>query len=114
MKILPFKTSSTASIGVELEFQIVNPNSFALISRSKELLRHIKKCSYKTRIKPEITQSMIEINSSIHVSLKEMLTELFELQNFLLQQANALNVSFCGGGTHPFQKWAMQKKMSLT
>lgn len=109
MKILPFKTSAPATIGVELEFQIINPNSFALISRAKDLIRTIKESAYKTRIKPEVTQSMIEINTSIHNTPTEMLEELLELQKFLLVQADILNIAFCGGGTHPFQKWAMQK-----
>src|SRR5206468_9998760 len=94
MKLLPFKESKVASIGVELEFQIINPNSFSLISRSKELLRNIKESAYKAQIKPEITQSMIEINSSIHHSVKEMSEELLELQKFLLQQAHDIHVSF--------------------
>lgn len=109
MKTLPFKTSSTASIGTELEFQIINPTSFSLISRAKDLIRNIRESTYKTRIKPEITQSMIEINSSIHISPLEMLPELLSLQAFLSQQGRELNMAFCGGGTHPFQKWTMQK-----
>lgn len=109
MKILPFKLSESGTIGVELELQIINPDSYALVSRAKELLRNIKQSEYHTRIKPEITQSMIEINTSIHHTSQEMLEELTELQNFLLLQAQNLNITFCGGGTHPFQRWAMQK-----
>lgn len=109
MKLVPFKTSSSGSIGIELEFQIINPNSFSLISRSKDLIRSIQNNKYSAMIKPEITQSMIEINSSIHYSIKDMLDELNEIKIFLLQQAYEMNVLFCGGGTHPFQKWSMQK-----
>lgn len=109
MKLLPFKPSKNASIGTELEFQIINPNSYALISRAKDLIRNIKASPYSYNIKPEITQSMIEINSSIHHSPTEMLQELLELQDFLLTKASMLNIAFCGGGTHPFQKWTMQK-----
>ncbi|VVC74837.1 Putative glutamate--cysteine ligase 2 [Aquicella siphonis] len=109
MRILPFKESRTATIGIELELQIINPKTCALVSRSKDLIRNIKQSDFKTWIKPEITQSMIEINSSIHHSPKEMLEELSEIQKFLIAQANAIHVAFCGGGTHPFQKWTMQK-----
>ncbi|HEX4045144.1 MAG TPA: YbdK family carboxylate-amine ligase [Gammaproteobacteria bacterium] len=109
MKILPYKKSLVASMGIELEFQIINPKDFALISRAKDLIRNIKNSAYEKRISPEITQSMIEINSSIHTSPKEMLAELSVLHEFLLQQAQALDINFCGGGTHPFQKWTTQK-----
>lgn len=109
MKKLPFKKSAVASIGIELEYQIINPNSFALISRSKELLRNIKEGPFQHQIKPEITQSMIELNSSIHLATKDLMKELFELKSFLLKKAEEINVAFCGGGTHPFQKWSAQK-----
>ncbi|CEK10102.1 YbdK family carboxylate-amine ligase [Legionella hackeliae] len=109
MKKLPFKKSNIGSIGVELELQLIDPKSFYLISRAKDLIRSISESQYKEIIKPEITQSMIEINSSIHHSATELLDELFQLKSFLLQQATELNVAICGGGTHPYLKWSLQK-----
>ncbi len=109
MRRLPFKKSFVSSIGVELELQLVDPRSFSLISRSKDLIRSIKSNLDQLRIKPEITQGMIEINSSIHHSPQAMLKELNELRIYLLQQANSLDLAICGGGTHPFQTWSMQK-----
>lgn len=113
MKSLPFKTSRIASIGLELEFQIIKPNSFALISRSKELLRSIRESKYKALIKPEVTQSMIEINSSVHDSVSNLLEEIKNIQSFLVEQASAIHILFCGGGTHPFEKWSRQKIFPL-
>src|SRR5829696_837873 len=109
MNTISFKKSEAGSIGVELEFQIINPRTYALISRAKDLIRSIKESKYQLRITPEITQSMIEINSSIHYSAPDMLNELMEIQSFLLDQASHLCVRFCGGGTHPFQSWSVQK-----
>jgi carboxylate-amine ligase len=109
MRKLPFKKSQVASIGVELEFQLIDPRSSTLISRSKELIRNIKTGPYQKRINPEITQSMIEINSSIHQSVQGMLEEFAQLQAYLLKQANDLGIAICGGGTHLFHTWAMQK-----
>ncbi|KGP63255.1 gamma-glutamyl ligase [Legionella norrlandica] len=109
MRLLSFKKSNVVSIGTELEFQIIDRNSLSLISRSKELMRVLQNMSYHTQIKPEITQSMIEINSSIHDSAKKMYDELLELQTILVETAASIDVNFCGGGTHPFQQWIMQK-----
>lgn len=110
MPNLPFKASTTAaSIGIELEFQIIDPYTYGLVSRAKDLIREIKQSPYQKRIKPEITQSMIEINSSIHLSPKDMLKELHEIKHFLLSHAEKINIAFSGGGTHPFQKWSAQK-----
>lgn len=109
MRLLPFKKSTECSIGIELEFQIINPKTFAHVFRAKDLIRNINERSFQTRIKPEITQSMIEVNSSIHHSIKEMADELMELKLFLTELANKLGIAICGGGTHPFHRWSTEK-----
>lgn len=109
MKILPFKSSNQASLGVELEFQIINPHTFDLISRAKDLITEIKGSHFRKLIKPEVTQSMIEFNSSVHTNATNLLIELIEMRNFLLELGSQFNVLFSGGGTHPFQKWELQK-----
>lgn len=109
MRLLSFKKSKIVSIGTELEFQIIDCSSLSLVARSKELMRALKDMRYRDQIKPEITQSMIEINSSIHQSAKEMYDELLELQKILVETAASIDIAFCGGGTHPFQQWTMQK-----
>src|SRR5580700_7584759 len=109
MKNLPFKKSKEMSIGVELEYQLTDPISFNLVSRAKDLIRNISASKYNALIKPEITQSMIEINSSIHTSVKDLYKELKEVHDFLLIQSRKLGVRICGGGTHPCRKWASGK-----
>lgn len=109
MRRVPFKKSSVASIGVELEYQIVAPRSYALAPRAKDLIRNLEDGPFQSRITPEITQSMIEINSSVHQSPQTMMEEFSQLQTYLLEQAATLQIAICGGGTHPFQRWAMQK-----
>lgn len=108
MKLLPFKESKLVSLGVELEFQIIDPSTFGLVSRAKELIR-ITEEPFQEIIKPEITQSMIEINSSPCTSIQELQKEFVDIQKYLLEKGNQLGVYFCGGGTHPFQKWALEK-----
>ena len=109
MKTLPFKSSPLVSIGVELEFQIVNPLTFDLISRAKDLLRGVSEGPYQEKIKPEVTQSMIEINSSIHLTPSELENEFMGLHDYLLRIATEQEIKIAGGGTHPFEKWSVQK-----
>lgn len=109
MKKLPFKYSCAASLGVELEIQLINPASYDLSGKAKELIRGIQESTYQERVKPEITQSMIEINSSVHQSANSMYQELVDLLSFMSNMAQQLNILFCGGGTHPFQKWSLRK-----
>jgi carboxylate-amine ligase len=109
MAKLPFKKSIYASLGVELEYQIINANTFLLADEAKHFIRHIGNTPYQKRITPEITQSMIELNSSIHLNPDSLLAELIELQKFLIDNAEGLPITFCGGGTHPLQECTAQK-----
>ena len=108
MELLAFKSSEKLTLGIELELQLINPTSYDLASCAKDLLRSIKDSQYNDRIKPEITQSMIELNSSIHHTPITLLEELTELKNFLSEQAQQLKFLVAGGGTHPFQRWSAQ------
>lgn len=109
MKLLPFKTSAAVSLGVELEFQLINPVSYGLISRAKGIMRNIEESLFQENIKPEVTQSMIELNSAITQSPHELLHNLNEMHAFLSNEAQSIGILICGGGTHPFQKWSTQK-----
>jgi carboxylate-amine ligase len=109
MEMLAFKSSADFSMGLELELQIINPSSFNLASKAKALLKSAKQTWYESRIKPELTQSMIEINTSIHLSSQLLLKELHDICAFLTEESKKFNVHFCGGGTHPFQRWIFRK-----
>jgi len=109
MKKLPFKSSQPLSLGVELELQIVDARSFGLIARAKDLLRIIKQSSYQKEIKPEVTQSMIEINSGIHRYAADLYSEFQNIHDYLLELSQEMQIHFSGGGTHPFQKWSALK-----
>jgi len=109
MELLPFKSSTDFSIGIELEFQIITPHSLDLATKAKDLVRNARETVFESRVKPELTQSMVEINSSIHLSLRPLLKELNEICTFLNQESAKVNVLLCGGGTHPFQKWISRK-----
>lgn len=109
MRLLPFKSSDSVSLGIELEYQIVDPRNGDLVSRAKDLIRNIEQSVYSELIKPEITQSMIEINSSVHCSPGSLYEELKVIRDFLQDQALILQSYIAGGGTHPFQKWSLRK-----
>ncbi len=109
MKMLSFKKSSLVSIGIELELQIIDPMTYDLIAGAKDLIRNVSESRYKKLIKPEVTQSMIEINSSIHQSPATLYNELIDIRDFLLRQADDIGIKISGGGTHPFQKWTLRK-----
>ena len=109
MQTIDFQTSERFTLGVELEMQLVNRRDFNLSTDAAELLRRMSKESIADQVKPEMTQSMIEINSSKHVCYDDALSELTRIRDSLVAHALEMNVAVAGGGAHPFQKWSEQK-----
>lgn len=107
--MLIFNQSQEFTLGAELEIQIINRRNYDLIPQAIDVISQLNTEKYKARITPEITQSMLEINSSIQNTPHNLLAELQEIRNFLLKQISESNIYICGGGTHPFQMWNDRK-----
>jgi carboxylate-amine ligase len=69
----------------------------------------LKRKPFPGNVTLEMTQSMIEINSSVHSSYGPLLAELHEIRDTLVAASDTLNIGIAGGGTHPFQQWSDQK-----
>src|SRR4029079_11778233 len=108
-KLIPFVKSKKLSLGVELELQLINPISFDLAIKAKDLIRSIQTSKYNKYIKPEITQGMIEINSDIHTSPQQFFDKTLKTCKFITHSIMDLNAYICGGGSHAFQHWSDQK-----
>src|SRR5260221_9792323 len=102
---LPFKLSQPLTLGIELELQIVNSRDYNLTRGASDLLGSLAKSEHPGDIKPEITESMIEMSSSAHESHAKLVTELRTMRDAVAAAARKLNLGIAGGGTHPFQKW---------
>jgi carboxylate-amine ligase len=109
MALEPFAKSRSLTFGVELELQLVSLSDFDLTAASPDLLHLLAKKPFPGNVTPEITESMIEINSSVQIGHGPLLAELHEIRNTLVAAADTLNIGICGGGTHPFQHWSEQK-----
>ena len=102
---LEFIGSSMPTIGVEIELQIIDPESLDLTPKSELLL---EKCQILglDRVKAEIHQSMLEIDSEVSNDVKQCR----EFLNSRIQQlnlaANELGLKLAVLGTHPFQRWS--------
>jgi carboxylate-amine ligase len=104
-----FKENDFLTIGVELELQLINLHTFNLAMEAEDFLRRLSHITFTGEIKPEITQSMIEINSSIHKTYGSLLNELNNIRTVIKNEADKTYIGVCGGGTHPFQKWKEQR-----
>jgi len=107
--ILEFKRSEPLSLGVELEMQLVNTRDWNLTRGASDLLAAVKKAKHPGEIKPEITESMIELSTGICRGYADLHAELVALRDVLADAASRLNLGIAGGGTHPFQKWSERR-----
>ena len=109
MPLEPFASSEALTFGVELELQLVSLSDFNLTAASPDLLHLLGRKPFPGNVTPEITESMIEINSSVHSHHAPLLAELLHIRDTLVTAGDTLNIGLSGGGTHPFQHWSEQK-----
>jgi carboxylate-amine ligase len=108
--LLPeFKAGEALSMGVELELQLVNLRDFDLTRGAESLLSALAKRPRARNVKPEITESMIEVNSEVHTRYDDLVRDLTEVRSELCAAAERLNIGIAGGGAHPFHHWAQRR-----
>jgi len=103
--VLKFIGSNKPTIGVEIELQVLNAETLDLAPQSELLIQKAIDIGLE-RVKPEIHQSMIEIDSEISCDIKECRTFLSSRGSLLGSIANELGLKLAISGTHPFQRWA--------
>jgi carboxylate-amine ligase len=102
---LDFTASAPLSMGVELELMVLNTHDYNLVRGAPDLLARLEKVELDGEVKPEITESMIEINSAVNTRYDELLAELVRMRDAIVIASGRLNVAVAGGGSHPFHKW---------
>lgn len=104
--MLSFSPSQPFTLGVELELQLLHAREGTLARDAPDLIALLHRSGDGfDRFKPEITESMIELNSSVHQQHTTLLEELRELRNRTVKAADQLNIAISGGGAHPFALW---------
>ncbi len=103
---LEFSGSAGATMGVELELQLLNSRDYNLARDAADLLGLLGKTGHPGAVKPEITESMVELNSSVHTSHESLVRELQLLRDAVADAAEQLNLRISGGGSHAFHDWS--------
>jgi len=94
------------TIGVEEEFQIVDPLSGELRSHVSELVAAT--AHLDEQVKPELHQSIVEIGTKICADVEELRTEMRRTRLELVSAAQRVNLAVAAAGTHPFSNWLDQ------
>jgi glutamate---cysteine ligase / carboxylate-amine ligase len=96
------------TLGIEEEFQIVDPHTRELRSRVCEILAE-GKTLLGEQLKPEMIQSMIEVGTGICNDVKEARADITNLRGIVAGLARKQGLEIVAAGTHPFSHWQDQK-----
>src|SRR5438874_4347855 len=95
------------TLGIEEEFQLVDHQTFQLCSCIKSVLE--KGAPYfEEQIKPELTQSTVELISNICPDIATARKELYTLRVLLGRLVNKEGMALISAGTHPSSSWQDQ------
>jgi carboxylate-amine ligase len=95
------------TLGVEEEFQIVDPGSGELRSHVSELLASSASV-LGDQIKRELHQSIVEVGTKICADVSELRSEIFKSRRDLAASAERVGLAVAAAGTHPFADWKEQ------
>ena len=95
------------TLGVEEEYQIIDPVTRELTSYITEILQgdHM----LLGEVKPELHQSMVEIGSKVCQTPAEVREELVRLRGMVMDIAGRKGLRIAAAGTHPFSSWMTQE-----
>ncbi|MGD0303820.1 MAG: carboxylate-amine ligase [Candidatus Acidiferrales bacterium] len=95
------------TLGVEEEFQIVDPTTWELRSHVSELME-ASTPSLGEHIKREMHQSIVEIGTHICADVNELDADIRRMRGELVRAAESRGLAVAAAGTHPFSSWIDQ------
>src|SRR5688572_7991690 len=96
------------TLGIEEEFQIVDPETRELRSHIEEIIDS-GKVILKERVRAELHQSVVEVGTEICGDIKVARKSVTSLRTDLARLARQANLRIAAAGTHPFSHWIDQK-----
>jgi len=102
---MDFKHSEPLTYGLELELQIVSPDTGRLNPGCLALLDELAQHDVREHFVKEATLATVEFNSSVHRRASEMTEEVKQLVGVARDAARAIGIDLRGGGTHLAQFW---------
>jgi carboxylate-amine ligase len=104
---IPFAKSPGHTLGAEVELQILDWKSHDLCSGARRLIHYLGKSSKleHASIKPELFQSMIEVNTGVCRNVGEVRHDLQNAFGELRMAGEALGLEFASAGTHAFASY---------
>src|SRR4029450_3866861 len=95
------------TLGIEEEFQIIDPETRELRSHIQQILA-AGKMILTERVKPELHQSIVELNTEVCSDARDARQQVVNLRSGLAKLAAQHAWQIASAGTHPFSHWMDQ------
>jgi len=99
----------TFTIGIEEEYQTVDPGTRDLRSHIQVELLEKGKLRLQERVKAEMHQSVVEVGTSVCKNIKDAKAEVKALRREIIRLANENGLRVASVATHPFSDWRTQE-----
>jgi carboxylate-amine ligase len=96
------------TIGVEEEFQIIDPDTLELRSHVVQLISSAAARGVGDLVKQEMHQSIVETGTKICENVSELRLEMHRTRSELVMAAESTGLQVAAAGTHPFSSWIDQ------
>src|SRR5690349_6195949 len=96
------------TLGIEEEFQIVDPVTRELRSHVSEILDE-GRMLLGEQIKPEMIQSQIEVGTGVCRNIQEARADITNLRSVISTLAEKNGLKIVAASTHPISRWQDQK-----
>ena len=97
------------SIGIEEEYQTIDPESRDLRSHIASEILPKAKLALHEAVKPEMHQSVIEVGTRVCKNIKEARENIQALRREMITLASEHGMLLAAGSTHPFSDWKLQE-----
>jgi len=95
------------TLGIEEEFQIIDPETRELRSHIQQILAD-GRMVLQERVKPELHQSIVELGTAICSDARDARQQVVNLRTELAKLAAQHGLKIASAGTHPFSHWMDQ------
>src|SRR5215475_12764 len=99
----------TFIIGIEEEYQTIDPVTRDLRSHIHAELLEKGKMILQERVKAEMHQSVVEVGTSVCKNIKDAKSELKMLRRDMIRLSRENGLRLASAATHPFADWRMQE-----
>lgn len=96
------------TLGVEEEYQIIDPETRNLRAYISELLSQDERRPVSLNLKPEFMQSQVEVGTYVCRNIKEVRQEVERLRRSVCALAEENGLGIAAASTHPFARWEEQ------